>query len=187
MACGKWQQGYCHVVVALMAVLMFGGVRRYNDASGMQWRNVRFLEDRSAYELTFDKRKNAQYRQGNKVMVASAPLAVICPVRLMLDLKEHTGGSEDTFVFRGFINRLVSKSPRKTAPGPERIKYDHFWLYMCLWFSGGMGLSVETFRKLFVTQFERSGALLRQPPPEFRRSFGDNMENRRPWIRKNAT
>ncbi len=52
------------------------------------WRSVRFLEDRSAYELTFDKRKDAQFREGNKVMVVSAPLAVICLVRLMMVLLE---------------------------------------------------------------------------------------------------
>ena len=56
---GVRQQGYCHLVVATMAVLMFGGMCRYDDASGLQWRTVRFMEDRSAYELTFDKRKNA--------------------------------------------------------------------------------------------------------------------------------
>ncbi len=68
---GVRQQGYCHLVVATMAVLMFGGMCRYDDASGLQWRNVRFLEDRSAYESTFDKRKNAQYRQGNKFATQS--------------------------------------------------------------------------------------------------------------------
>jgi len=136
---------------------MFGDMCRYDDASGMQWRNVRFLEDRSAFELlTFDKRKNAQFWQGNKVMVASTPLAVICPVWLMLALKEHTGGSEDFFVFRGFVGRLVSKTPGRTTPGPNRIKYDQFLHYMCLWFSGVMGLSVAVFRKQFATQSGRS-------------------------------
>ncbi len=59
MAYGIWQQDDCHLVVAMIAVLMFGGMCRYDDASGLQWRSVRFLEDKSAYELTFDKRKNA--------------------------------------------------------------------------------------------------------------------------------
>ncbi len=59
VAYGVRQQGYCHLVVATMAVLMFGGMCRYDGASGLQWRNVRFLEDRSAYESTFGKRKNA--------------------------------------------------------------------------------------------------------------------------------
>jgi hypothetical protein len=157
VAYGLRQLGYCHLVVAAMSVLMFGAMCRYDDASGLQWRNVRFLADRSAYELSFDKRKNAQFRQGNKVMVASAPLATICPVRMMLALKEHTGGSEDSFVFRGFIGRLVSKTPGRTAPGPEKIKYDQFLHYMCLWFSGVMGLSVAAFRKHFATQSGRSG------------------------------
>ena len=99
------------MVVAPLAVLMFGGMCRYDDAPGLQWRNVRFLEDRSAYELTLDKRKSAEFRQEKKAMVASVPLVVTCPVLLMLTLKEHTNGSEDMFVFHGFIGRLVSKTP----------------------------------------------------------------------------
>ena len=98
-----------------MAVLMIGGMCRYDDASNQQRRNIRFVEDRSAYELTFDKRKNAHYRQGNKVMVVSAPLGVIRPVRPMLAFREHAGGSEDLFVFRGFVGLLVSKTPGRIA------------------------------------------------------------------------
>ena len=36
VAYGIRQQGYCHFVVAPMAVLMFGGMCRYDDASGLQ-------------------------------------------------------------------------------------------------------------------------------------------------------
>ncbi len=79
-------------------------------------------------------------------MVASAPLAVICPVRLMMALKEHTDGSEDLFVLRGFIGRRVSKTPGRTASRPDRITYHQFLHYMCLWFSGVMQLSMEAFR-----------------------------------------
>jgi len=63
-------------------------------------------------------------------MVTSASLAVICPVRLRLALMEHTGGSEEMFVFRGFIGRLVSKTPGRIAPEPERIEYDQILHYM---------------------------------------------------------
>jgi hypothetical protein len=67
----RHQAGYCHLVVASMAVLMFGAMCRYDDASGLRWRNLRFVEDGSGFEITFEKRKNAHYRQGNKVLVAS--------------------------------------------------------------------------------------------------------------------
>jgi hypothetical protein len=50
MAYGIRQQGYCHLVVVTMAVLMFGGMSRHDDAPGIQWRIVAFLENRSAYE-----------------------------------------------------------------------------------------------------------------------------------------
>ncbi len=46
-AYGVPQQGYCHLVVASMAVIMFGAMCRYDDASGMKWKNLRFVEDGS--------------------------------------------------------------------------------------------------------------------------------------------
>jgi hypothetical protein len=58
-AYGVRHQGYCHLVVATMAVVMFGGMCRYDDARGLQWRNIRFVEEWSGFEITFDKRKNA--------------------------------------------------------------------------------------------------------------------------------
>ncbi len=71
---------------------MFGAMCRYDDTSGLMWRNIRFVEDGSGFDITFEKRKNAQYRQGHKVLVASCPDAVICPMRLLLQLRAFTGG-----------------------------------------------------------------------------------------------
>ncbi len=63
------QQGYCHLVMATMAVIMFGRMCRYDDASRLMWRNIRFEADGSAFEITFDKRKNSQFRQGTRYWV----------------------------------------------------------------------------------------------------------------------
>ncbi len=46
-AYGVRHHGYCHLVVATMAVVMFGGMCRYYDASGMLWSNIRFDADGS--------------------------------------------------------------------------------------------------------------------------------------------
>ncbi len=83
-AYGVRQHGYWHLVVASMAVINSGAMCRYDDASGLTWRNLRLVENGSAFEMTFEKRKNAQYRQGNKVLVASCPDAIACPMRLVL-------------------------------------------------------------------------------------------------------
>ncbi len=49
-------------MVATIDVVMFGGMCRYDDASGLMWRNIRLEAYGSAFEITFDKRKNSQYR-----------------------------------------------------------------------------------------------------------------------------
>ena len=81
---GSLQHGYCHlVVVTIIAVVMFGAMCQYADASGLMWRNICFEADGSAFEITFDKRKNCQYRQCNKVLVTALPNDAVCPVRML--------------------------------------------------------------------------------------------------------
>ncbi len=114
---GVQNRGYCHLVVASMAVVMFGGVCRYDDASHLRWRNVQFDADGSNFHLSFEKRKNAQFRQGNRVTVAAVDSGPVCPLKLLEMMRRHTGESEDAFVFRGFNGRLVKKSPERISPG----------------------------------------------------------------------
>ena len=65
-AYGVRLQGYSHLVVAAMSMIMFGVMRRYDDASGfMRW-NIRFEADGIVFEITFDKRKSSHVRQGTK-------------------------------------------------------------------------------------------------------------------------
>ncbi len=137
---------------------MFGAICRCDDASGLKWRNIRFVEDGSEFKITFEKRKNAQYRQGNKVSVASYPDAVVCPMMLLRKLRAYTGGADELHVFRGFNGRLVAKNPGRTAPGPVRISYDHMLRFVGLWFSGVLGTSVALLKKQWATQSGRSGS-----------------------------
>ena len=51
-------QGYCHLVVASMAVVMFGGMCMYNDVSRFRWRSVTIEPDGRSFHLSFEKRKN---------------------------------------------------------------------------------------------------------------------------------
>ena len=72
--------------------------------------------------MTTDKRKNVQFRQGNKVLVASSPLATVCRVRLLRELQISTGGSADMHVFRGFNGipvpraRALQRRARRRSP-----------------------------------------------------------------------
>jgi len=89
--------------------------------------------------------------------VTTLPHAAVCPVRLLQRLRAYTGGAEELCVFRGFISRLVAKSPGSTAKGPLKITYDQLLRYLSLWFSGVMKVPVKAFRKQFATQSGRSG------------------------------
>ena len=68
---GNHNQGYCHLVVSTMAILSFGAMCRYSDVSRLKWKNIKFESDSSSFEITFEIKKNAQFRQGNKVIVAA--------------------------------------------------------------------------------------------------------------------
>jgi len=156
-ACGVRHKGYCHMVVTTVAVVIFGGMCRYDNASGLYWSNIVFESDGSGFEITFDKRKNAQFRQGNKVLVASSRIVAVCPMRLLRELQLSTDGVVDLHVFRGINGRLVAKSPHATAPAPKKITYDQFLRFLSLWFSGVMGVLVAAFCKQLATQSGRSG------------------------------
>ena len=68
---GNQNQGYCHLVVLTMAILSFGAMCRYSDVSRLKWKNIKFESDSCSFEITFELRKNAQFRQGNKVLVSA--------------------------------------------------------------------------------------------------------------------
>jgi hypothetical protein len=83
-----------------MAVVMFGGMCRYDDAIRLRLRNVQFEPAGSNFHLAFKKRKNAQFRQGKRVIVAATTSGPLCPLKLLEMMRMHTGESEDAFVFR---------------------------------------------------------------------------------------
>ena len=103
VAYGDRHQGYCHLVVATIMVVIFGGMCRYDDASGLWLSSIRFESDGIGFEIAFDKRKNAQFCQVNNVLIASSPLAAVCPMRLLRELQLSTGGAADLLVFRDLM------------------------------------------------------------------------------------
>ena len=157
MAYGVLQQGYCHLVVATMTVLMFGGMCRYSDVSLLQWRHFTFDTGGRFVEITFDRRKNSQFRQGNTVTVAAAPQGDVCPIRLLRALQVMVGTDPASVVFRGFNGRLVAKNPGRTTPFASRITYGQYHRYLSQWFGGVLGLTPVEFRAQFGTQSGRSG------------------------------
>ena len=125
-------QGYCRMVVASIEVVMFGAMCKYNDANRLRWRNVEITPDGRSFILSFEKRKNAQFRQGNKVTVGAATKGPVCPLKLLRMIGLHTGGSDDAFVFRFFNGRLLGRSPERTSPGDAFITYGQFTTFLSL-------------------------------------------------------
>jgi len=154
---GVRNRGYCHLVVASMAVGMFGGMCRYDDAIRLRWRNVQFEADGNNFHLSFEKKKDTQYGQGNRVIVVAAPSGSMCPLKLLEIMRTHTGESEDAYVFRGFNGRLVKKSPDKTSPRNECITCAQFSTFISLWLRGAMGISPTKFHSLYGSQSGRNG------------------------------
>jgi integrase len=177
-AYGSRQQGYYHLVVATIAVVMFGGMCRYDDASGLVWRNIRFEADGSVFKISFDKRNNSQYRQVNKVLVTALPNAAIYQARMLRRLRVYTGGADGLYVFRGFNGRLVNKSPGSNAPGPAKITYDQLLRYLSQWFSGVnvlWGFRWKPSGSSVPLSPDGAEAPQRRPIPTSQRSLGDNM------------
>ncbi len=82
-----------------MDILSFGAMFRYSDVSRLNWDNIQFESYLSSFETTFEGRKNYQFRQGNKVTVATTK-NIICPLQLLLQLKNiHVNATPDSPIF----------------------------------------------------------------------------------------
>ncbi len=150
--------GYCHLMVAAMAVVMFGAMCRYDDANHLRWRNIMFNTGYRCFHIESKKRKNDQYRQGNRVSVAAAPDGLVCSLMPMRRIMMFTRGDGDDFIFRGFNGRCVITSPERTVPGPSFISYAQFSKYLALWFGDSLGLSPKEFSTVYGSDSGRSGA-----------------------------
>ena len=53
------------------------------NVSRLKWGNIRFKSNLSFFEITFEIRKNSQFRQENMVLVAATKEA-ICPLKLLI-------------------------------------------------------------------------------------------------------
>jgi hypothetical protein len=91
-----------------MAILSFGAMCRYSDVNRLKWGNIIFESDLSSFEITFEIRTNSQFRQGNKVLVATTK-DIICPLKCILKLKElDVNGTPSSPIFCGVSGRLVT-------------------------------------------------------------------------------
>ena len=123
----------------------------------LNWSNIRFESDSSSFEITFEMRKNAEFRQGSKVHVATTK-AEVCPLKLLRLLQSRCVDSiEDHFIFRGLNSCLVAKNPAKTSPMLSAIKYGKYMRYLSLWFGGVLGLSPKEFKNQYESQSDRIG------------------------------
>ncbi len=56
---GIHNQGYCHLVIATMAIVSFGAMCRYSDVNLLRWGSIHFESDLSSFVITFEGRKNS--------------------------------------------------------------------------------------------------------------------------------
>jgi len=131
-----------------MAILSFGAMCHYSDVSRLKWKNIKFESDYTSFEITFEKRKKSQFRQGDKLIV-SANNKDVCPSKLLRALQCASNQEGNYFIFRGFNGRLVAKNPGETTPMIMAIKYAQYMRYFSLWFGGLLGLTPEEFKSQY--------------------------------------
>ncbi len=169
-----------------MAILSFGAMCRYSDFSRLRWENVKFESDLSSFEITFEIRKNFQFRQGNQVLMA-ATKDDICPLKLLIKLKDvHTNNTPSSPIFCGFNGRLVAKNPQKRYLSMYTSSTRNT-LDICLL---GLVKSLEFQHKnlnriMVLNRLEAEGLQLRQTPLSTS-NFGVSMVIGLPSKAKNA-
>jgi len=125
--------------------------------SRLKWKNIKFESDSNFFEITFEIRKNAQFRQGNKLIV-SATNDVVCLLHVLRALQSVSNSEGDGFIFRYFNGRLVAKKPGKTTPIVIAIKHVRYMRDLSLLFGGILGLTPEEFKGQYGSQSSRIGS-----------------------------
>ena len=127
-----------NVTLLLRLMLSFHSVQcnmcRYIDVSRIKWKNIKFESDSSSFEITFEIRKNVQFRQRNKGIVSATINKEICTLKLSRALQNFSNQEGGDFIFRGFNARLVAKNPGKTTPMKMAIKYAQYMRCLSFWF-----------------------------------------------------
>jgi hypothetical protein len=132
-----------------MAIILFGAMCRCRDVNRLKWSNIRFESYSSSFELSFEKRKNAQFRQENKVIV-SATYEEVCPLNLLRALRSVITPDGDDFIFCRFNGRLVAKNTGKTTPMVIAIKYAQNMRYLLFVLEVFLGLLRKNLRANMV-------------------------------------
>ena len=89
-----------------MTILSFGAICRCSDVSRLKWKKINFESDSSSFEISFEIRKNAQFRQGNKVIVLAIKY-VVYSLKLLRALQSVSNPEGEDIIFHGFDGRLV--------------------------------------------------------------------------------
>jgi hypothetical protein len=118
---------------------------------------VEIEPDGNSFHLTFEKRKNAQCMQENRVGEAATTIGLVCPFKMLEMMRLHTGESEDAFVFRGFTGRLVKPIKHVSGEGKYYICTVFFLPSAMIWgrdgdLPHGVPLSSSTAHKLTASE-----------------------------------
>jgi len=92
--------------LTLMAV-SYAGFLRFDEAVSLKRRDIKF--DAGHMELFIEKSKTDQFRDGNKVFVASGRTAA-CPVTLMKNYLDRISAEQEWFIFRPAYKGKVTTS-----------------------------------------------------------------------------
>jgi len=96
--------------LTLMAV-SFSGFLRFDEAISLKRKNIKF--EAAHMELCIEKSKTDQFRDGNKVLVASGRTAA-CPVKLMKNYLERIGTEQEWYIFRpAYKGKLTTQLIKK--------------------------------------------------------------------------
>jgi hypothetical protein len=98
------------------------------------------------FEITFEIKKKAQFRQGNNVIVLATKY-VVYPLKPLRALQGVSNPEGEDAIFRGFNGRLVAKNPDKTTPKVMAIWYAQYMRYLSLCFLFILGLTPEELQE----------------------------------------
>jgi hypothetical protein len=144
-------------ITGLMAYCSFATFGRFDCLQSIRWEQVD-LSEGDQMVVSFEKRKNDQFREGSKVVVPCRDDALDL-VSLMASWKERSpAGKEDDFVFLNFPFNANSRNLDAPVHTRQAISYGQYRKALSIWMPAHVGVqNASEFLKLYGTKSGRAG------------------------------
>ena len=145
-------------IIGLLAYCSFATFGRFDCLQSLRWDQIDLSDDEDQMVVSFERRKNDQFREGSQVVVPNRDDALDL-VTLMASWRQRSpAGKGDDFVFLNFPFTANSRNLDAPVHTRQAITYGQYRKALSIWMPAHVGVqNASEFLKLYGTKSGRAG------------------------------